>query len=219
MFAFVRQCSEDFAVPRWIVALSATVFFALASPLACWAQATEVGGIKFEPTQQVANTRLSLNGAGIRYKTVFKVYAAGLYLGSKAETAEQVLSSPGPKRIQIVMFRDIEGSELGKLMTRGMEDNAPREEFMKVIPGTLRMGDLFARQKRLLAGDTFTMDWIPGSGTLFTINGKPQGEPIKEPEFFSVIMKIWIGKKPAYEPLKDALLGKSKERPGNNANN
>ena len=46
------------------------------------------------------------------------------------------------------------------------------------------------------------------------VNGKLQGEPIKEPEFFSALMKIWLGKSPADQQLKDALLGKAATNAG-----
>ena len=108
----------------------------------------------------------------------------------------------------IVMLRDIDGNELCKLFTQGMERNAPREEFSKSIAGVLRISDIFSAKKKLLAGENFTVDWVPGSGTQLIVNGSPQGEPIKEPEFFSAMMKIWLGNSPADARLKDALLGK-----------
>lgn len=185
---------------------------ALVTAFGAQSQTTEVAGVKYENSLQVANTRLQLNGAGIRYKAVFKVYTAGLYLGSKAATPEEVLAAPGPKRLHIVMLREIDANELGKLFTRGMQDNAPREEFSKSIAGTLRMSDIFSSKKKLTAGEHFSVDWLPGVGTLVIVNGKQQGEPIKEPEFFSALMKIWLGKSPADYQLKEALLGKSAAR-------
>ena len=107
------------------------------------AQTVDLAGVKYAATAQVAGSTLQLNGAGIRYKFIIKVYTAGLYLGSKAGTPEAVLAAPGPKRMHVVMLRDIDGNELGKLFTRGMQDNASREEFSKSIPGTLRMTDIF----------------------------------------------------------------------------
>jgi hypothetical protein len=179
--------------------------------IAAHAQAVELSGAKFEPTVQVANTRLALNGAGIRYKIVIKVYAAGLYLGTKASTTEAVLAAPGPKRMHLVMLREIDSNEFGKLFTRGMQDNAGREEFAKSIPGTIRMGEMFAARRKLLAGDSVTVDYTPGIGTSVLINGKPEGgAPIKEPEFFNALLKIWLGEKPADHLLKDALLGHSR---------
>jgi hypothetical protein len=173
------------------------------------AQTTDLAGAKFEPTATVAGAPLVLNGAGVRYKAVFKVYAAGLYLSSKANTPEAVLAAPGPKRVQVVMLREIDANELGKLFTRGMQDNAPRDEFVKCIPGTIRMGEIFAVKKKLLAGDTFSVDWQPGSGTVVRINGKAANEPIVEPEFYSGMLRIWLGKSPADLMLRDAMLGKA----------
>lgn len=176
------------------------------------AQATELAGIKYDATMPLAGTPLVLNGAGIRYKAIFKVYTAGLYLASKAATPAAVLAAPGPKRMHIVMLRDIDANELGKLFVRGIRENSSREQFAKSIPGTIYMGNLFAAKKRLAPGEHFSVDWLPGTGTVVSVNGKPQGEPIKEPEFFAALMRIWLGKSPADAQLKDALLGKAAQR-------
>ena len=189
---------------------------ALFWPLASAAQTTEVAGVKFPNTVQVGNANLRLNGAGIRYKVVFKVYAAALYLSEKATTPEAALAAPGPRRLQVVMLRDIDGNELGKLFTKGMEQNAPREEFSKSITGIMRMSDIFSNRKKLLTGESFAVEWLPGTGTMISVNGKPEGAPVKEPEFYSALMKIWLGNSPADAQLKEALLGKT---PGSNFNN
>jgi hypothetical protein len=170
----------------------------------------DVSGVKLEDRITLADKPLVLNGAGVRYKAVFKVYTAGLYLGQKADTPEAVLATPGPKRLTITMLRDIDSAELGKLFSRGMEDNMERAAFSKLIPGVLRMSQIFSNHKKLLAGETFLVDWIPGTGTLITVKGKVEGEAFKEPEFFDALMRIWLGQKPADWMLKDALLGKSK---------
>lgn len=187
-------------------------FYLLAAcclPFASWAQTVELAGIKYAPSAQVAGSTLQLNGAGIRYKFVIKVYTAGLYLTAKATTPEAVLAAPGPKRMHVVMLRDIDANELGRLFTRGMQDNAPREEFSKSIPGTLRMADIFSAKKKLVAGDNFSVDWVPGVGTTVLVNGVAQGEPVKEPEFFTALIRIWLGNSPADTGLKDALLGQA----------
>ena len=181
---------------------------ALATSTTLQAQTT-VQGVKYDKTAQIAGTSVQLLGAGVRYKLVFKVYTAGLYLAGKASTPEEVIAAPGPKRMHIVMLRDIDANELGKLFTKGMEQNAPREEFSKCINGILRMSDIFSAKKKLTSGEYFYVDWVPGVGTQVVVNGQAQGEPIKEPEFFSALMKIWLGKSPADYQLKDALLGKA----------
>ena len=83
------------------------------------AQPVELSGIKFDSPIELRGTKLELNGAGIRYKVVVKVYAAGLYLTKKASTLEEVLAAPGPKRMAITVLRDVDSAELGKLLALG----------------------------------------------------------------------------------------------------
>jgi len=199
---------ESVVIRRTIV-LAAALAALLGAPLAQAQSTTEVAGVKYESAVQIGNARLLLNGAGIRYKAIFKVYTAGLYLGAKAATTEAVLAAPGAKRMHIVMLRDIDANELGKLFTRGMQDNSPREEFSKSIAGTIRLSELFSAKKKLAAGESFSVDYVPGQGTMVLINGKASIEPIKEPEFFSALLRIWLGHAPADAQLKDALLGKA----------
>ena len=188
---------------RWALGVCA---FILAG--SAWSQAVTVADVKYEPTQTLGDSTVQLNGAGVRYKAVFKVYTAGLYLEKKASTPQEVASQRGPKRLSITMLREIDSTELGKLFSRGMEDNMDRAAFSRIVPGVLRMSQIFSDQKKLQAGDQFMIDWIPGTGTVITVKGKVQGEPFKEPEFFNALLGIWLGNLPADFKLKDALLGK-----------
>ena len=176
-------------------------------PAAGWTQVT-VAGVKYEPTTELRGNKLQLNGAGVRYKAIFKVYAAGLYLSKKAGSTEEVLGAPGAKHMHITMLREIDSSELGKLFSRGIEDNMDKTAFSKLVPGVLRMSQIFSEHKKLASGDTFTLDWIPGTGTVILVKGVQQGEPFKEPEFYNALLRIWLGPNPADWKLKDALLGK-----------
>lgn len=201
--------------------ITATAAALMASPAVqaqAQPQAIELAGVKYEPTATVANTKLVLNGAGIRYKAIFKVYTAGMYLTAKAGTPEAVLATPGPRRMHITMLRDIDANELGKLFTRGMEQNTTRDDFMKSIAGTIKLSEVFSAKKKLVAGDSFFVDWIPGQGTVIVVNGKPANDPIKEPEFYSSLLKIWLGHAPADSMLKDALLGKTSSGNGSGNN-
>ena len=179
----------------------------LLAPAAGWAQVT-VAGVKYEPTTELHGNKLQLNGAGVRYKAIFKVYTAGLYLSKKSGTTEEVLAAPGAKHMQITMLREIDSAELGKLFSRGIEDNMDKSAFSKLIPGVMRMSQIFSDHKKLSSGDTFTLDWIPGTGTVILVKGVQQGEPFKEPEFYNALLRIWLGPNPADWKLKDALLGR-----------
>jgi hypothetical protein len=168
---------------------------------------TELAGVKVEDTATVGGVKLQLNGAGIRYKGPFKVYVADMYATKKFSSLEELLAAPGPKRLSMTMVREVEAGPFGKLLTRGMEDNNPKNEMSKLVPGLIRMGDIFAANKVLVVGDVLYLDWIPGTGLVITAKGKVQGDPFKEPEFFKALMSIWLGPVPADFKLKDALLG------------
>jgi hypothetical protein len=176
------------------------------------AQPVDLAGAKFERHAQVGGSSLSLNGAGIRYKVVFKVYAIGLYLPAKAGTLAAAVDQPGPKRVHAVMLRDVSGSELGKNFTSNFEANASREEFAGSISQIFRFGELFSSRKMMKAGDSFTLDWIPGTGTILSINGVPQGEPYPGPLFYSGMLKLWIGERDS-AGVRAALLGQAAAPP------
>jgi len=172
------------------------------------AATVEINGVKVEDSASVDNVTLQLNGAGTRYKYgIAKVYVAALYLGKKAASPEEVVGQPGPKRLSMHMLRDVDANEFGKLMTRGIEDNAAKGEMSKLIPGLIRMGQIFSEQRKMMNGEVILIDWIPGTGMIVTAKGKVQGEPFKEHEFFKAMMSIWLGQAPADFKLKEALLG------------
>lgn len=172
------------------------------------AQPVTVSGVKYDDAMDLKGSKLQLNGAGIRYRGPFKVYTAGMYLSKKAGTPEEAFAAAGAKRISITMLREIDSGELGKLFTRSVEDNMDKAAFSKLIPGLVRMSQIFTDWKKLNPGDSFTIDWIPGTGTVISVRGVPQGEPFKEPEFYTALMRIWLGPSPADWKLKESLLGK-----------
>ncbi len=168
-----------------------------------------VAGIKFDDSADVRGAKLQLNGAGLRTKLFFKVYAAGLYLGRKAATPDEVMAAGSAKRITLTMLREVESTEFAQAFAKGMEDNTDQAAYAKLLPAVQRMNQIFAEHKKLATGDTVTIDWVPGTGTLLSIKGAQQGEPFKEPEFYNALLRIWLGAKPADASLKEALLGKA----------
>lgn len=197
---------------RWFRLGIASAFTAvLALGNLAWAQATEPAELAVHPkTVEIQGHALQRNGVGIRTKAIFKVYSAALYLEKPASTLEEIAALPGAKRISVSMLRNINASELGKLFAHGMEDNMDKQQFSKLIPGVMRMSDVFSRHKELKTGDKFTLDWIPGEGMLLSVNGTPEPSEFTEPAFYQAMLGIWLGPKPADTKLKQALLGEER---------
>lgn len=199
----------DIRITR-LLAVACAVFAWVLTPAVF---AVEVGGVKFNETAKVANQDLKLNGAGIRYKVIFKVYAMGLYLKDKKTTPAEILAAPGAKRIQLVMMRDVSSNEFGEAFMAGIRKNSGKAEKAKLINQFLKFGELFASVPELKKGDVLMNDWIPGSGTHITLNGKVISDVIPDVAFYNVLLKIWLGEYPADAKLKKALLGESEETP------
>ena len=185
------------------ICLTPASFFSLAQT-----GGQDVAGVKVEESLDVGGSKLLLNGAGIRYKAIFQVYTAALYLTKKVSTPEEAFVAPGPRRVAISLLREVDSNDFGKSFTKAFEENTPKGEMSKLITGLLMQGEIFARQKKLVSGDTIWVDWIPGRGTVISVKGIPQGEPSKEIEFYNAMLRIWLGPNPVDWKLKDAMLGK-----------
>ena len=191
-------------LPRTFItslALAAT----LLSP--AWLQAAEVAGVKLDDAAKVAGADLKLNGAGVRTRAIFKVYAMGLYLPGKASTTDAVLASTGPRRITLVMMRDVSGDDMGQAFAAGINNNTDAAEKAKFAGQMAKLAEVFVKTGELKKGDTLHVDWNPTNGTAMTLNGKPLGEPLPDLAFYNALLKIWLGDKPADSSLKPALLG------------
>ena len=185
-------------------AMAMACLLAITSTLAMSANLTST---KFDTTVQLHGTPLVLNGAGTRFRVIFKVYDMALYTSKKVGTPEELLALPGPKRLSFVALREIPGTDLGLAFLKGLQANAAKDQVQKHTTSSTRLIDIFSGQSKLMPGDSFAMDFVPGSGTTFYIAGKPQGAPVGDAEFFNMVLKIWVGSSPADFMLKDALLG------------
>lgn len=175
------------------------------SAVAGTAAAAELDGVRLDDSAQVAGRDLKLNGAGLSLRLVFKVYAISLYLVEPRKTAEEVLNSDGPRRLAILMLRDVSGEEFSRALADSAADPAPT----RVDRGVLQVGMRIAAKAGLRKGDRLTMDWVPGIGAVIELNQKPLIEPIADRNFYNALLDIWLGARPADPALKKRLLGRA----------
>jgi hypothetical protein len=183
----------------------------IATSYSASASSVEVAGVKFEDLIRLADTDLKLNGAGVRYKTVFKFYAAALYLKEKTVKPNEVIAQNGAKRISIAILRDLKQDEFGRGFVAGIQQNTEKSERQKLIPQFIRLGEMFSTTQDIKKGDVLTIDWIPASGTLFSLNGKKMSEIFPDVAFYNAMLSLWLGDRPNDVALKRALLGENAE--------
>ena len=191
---------------RLICGLAAGLAIGLTSVSAAWAQSADTVGVHYQPSLKVEGVPLTLNGTGVSYRAVAKLYTVGLYVPQKSNKAEVIFSKNCSKEMRFVMVQGLRVDEIGKVITRGIEANSPRQEFFSLIPAIRAMGEQFSRIRRLSPNDTLSVEYVPKRGTMFYVNGQPAGKPIADANFFPAILRVWLGTHPTTQDLKDALL-------------
>ncbi len=166
-----------------------------------------VSGLVFERRVQVAGTDLLLNGTGLRAVAWFKAYAAALYLGARATTAEQAVSTEGPKRLQLRFYRDLPAVEFVKALNVGMPRNSDAALAPKLAERQALLAGRIAALETLHETDTIDLDFDPAQGLLFKLNGKLRGEAIPGDDFYGALLRVFIGDHPSDNKLKAGLLG------------
>jgi hypothetical protein len=165
--------------------------------------AAEVAGVKIDDKARVADTELSLTGAGLRKRAFFQVYAIGLYVRDRKTDP---IVQPGPKRVHIHMLRDVGADAFIEALADGIKANHTEAEAKALEPRVKQLGDTMARIKEAKKGMAIALDWN-GSATQLMIDGKPAGAPIEGEDFYRALLRIWLGEKPVQEDLKRSLLG------------
>jgi hypothetical protein len=182
---------------------AALAAMALAAPAA----ALEIEGVKLDDRVKVGPAELSLNGAGLRTRIGFKVYAGGLYLAEKTKDANAAIAAGGPKRVAIHMMRDVGAKTFVESLNEGIVKNTPPAELEKIKPQAAEMTATMEALGEAKKGDVILLDFVPGTGTQISVNGQPRGKPIPGDDFYRALLRIWLGDKPADGDLKKGMLG------------
>jgi hypothetical protein len=171
------------------------------------AQPVEVEGVKFEPTVQIGGQSLQLNGAGVRTRVFFKVYAAGLYVPQKSNSAATLLAQKGPRRVAIGMLRDVDADTFAGSLNDGLKANLSEQQLAGFKSQIEALNANLKGIGEAKKGDQIHFEFTPEAGTRIVVNGTARGSAIPGEDFFEAVLRVWIGDKPADAALKKGLLG------------
>lgn len=172
--------------------------------------AVQVGGVDFQPELGAQKGMLALNGAGLRTRVGFKVYAMGLYLRAPLTDAAAIIGDKGEKRIRIVLTRDLEAKQFGDALLTGLEKNHEPDELAALKPATDALIGALAAVGEVASGTEILLDQLANGATRLVVNGQRQGDDIADVKFYPALLRIWLGVRPADHDLRDALLRQSK---------
>ncbi len=173
------------------------------------APAATIAEQHFDDHIRLAESDLVLNGVGLRAVAWLQGYAAGLYLGERAATAEAVLAVRGPKRVRMKMMVEVESKEFVKAFGKGMQRNLSEAEHTALKPRMEKFDRIVAGLVKLRKGDVVDLDYLPSRGLVLSLNGRPRGEPLPGEDLYAGLLKIFIGTRPVDTKLKAGLLGAS----------
>lgn len=172
------------------------------------ASAIEAGGVRFDDRISLSGSELVANGAGVRRKFVFDVYAIALYLPARAASSDAATSQNAPRRIAVQLLRDVGAVDFVDALRSGIQENVSAAEFAALKPQIQQFADTLLVVKEVSKGTLVQIDYLPASGTRVTIAGQVRGKDIPGEAFYAALLKIWLGGKPVQADLKDKLLGR-----------
>jgi hypothetical protein len=176
------------------------------------AHGAEIEGVTIADriTLSASGPELVLNGAGVRHKLgVMKVYIGGLYLAAKTSDRDAILADAGPKRIFMqIVAEEVTGEEMIASMNGALHDNIAPAEYALIDKRVRALNAAMTAAKTLNRGTIVFLDYLPGTGTRFTVNGEEK-LTIAGDDFFRAMLRIWLGNKPVDGRLRDAMLGGS----------
>ncbi|MDB4974055.1 MAG: hypothetical protein JWN48_2396 [Myxococcaceae bacterium] len=175
----------------------------LLAALPSMVSAAEVLGITLPNRIVVQGKELTLNGIGVRSKTIFriKVYVAGLYLEEPHADAAAILASDTVRRLELHMTHAATSDRLKGELLDGLERNA-KAGLASLQP---RLDKLLAALPALQEGQTLVVSYVPGQGTTLQAAGRQVTAPGKD--LADALLRAWLGENPLDESLKKQLLG------------
>ncbi len=169
------------------------------------AGAMQVAGVTLPDGLTAGKDKLILNGAGIRKKFFFKIYAGGLYLKQKNTDPDQIVNDDAPMAVRMHFIYD--GVAAKKLIHGWNEgfDKATDGNIASIKTGIDKFNSFFTEEAK--KNDVYDIIYVPNQGTSVYMKGKLKGT-IGGLDFKKYLFSIWLGKKPADGNLKKGMLGK-----------
>jgi hypothetical protein len=165
----------------------------------------ELEGVAIDDSATVAGSKLVLNGASVQKRGFFKTNTCALYLTEKRHTLEDIVKLPGPKRVHLVMLRDVKGFLIARQFLTDFSASATEAEANALSKEVELIAAGYARIEMLHKGDVVVIDWIPGQGIVSTLNGQPMGPAHDNELLWDVSLRPVMGKQAPRE-LREQLL-------------
>lgn len=208
MIDFQQWCLVLWSKAR-VMAMGALAIVMMSLSVTAWTQTGSmvIADVRVPSSVDTSAGPLRLNGAGLRRKFLVKIYVASLYTAKPVASLEAATVPLMARRLQLHFLRGVSGKEISDVLVRAISATSTPSEVARASVGIAKLGEMVNAQKALKAGDSLSIDWVPGQGTYLGINGHGDGTCIVEPEFNLALLRIFLGDNPIDVGLKADLLG------------
>lgn len=160
-----------------------------------------------------AESELMLNGLASFEQLRHEYYLGALYLPQPAQSADDALYMPGPKRMDMrIVTESWSPRRFGRQWNQLISINNPAEQQQKLADDIIAFTNMLSDD--LLGGDQLVVEQLPKKGTRVLVNGNELFSSRHE-EFFNLLLNCWIGQRPPSTGFKQNILS----LPGGEAGN
>ena len=169
------------------------------------ANAKEIAGINLPDVLETGQSKLVLNGAGVRTKFFIDLYVGGLYLEQESHDPKRIIEANEPMAIRLHIVSS-------KITSQKME-KATRQGFVKATGGNTAPIEaqiekfISVFKEEINENDIYDLIYVPGKGVEVYKNDGYKSLT-KGLSFKQALFGIWLSDKPVQKRLKEEMLGK-----------
>jgi TonB family protein len=166
------------------------------------------------PTLQVAlaadatltnGTELKLFGIGIHQEKRNDIYVGALYSPEEIDDVNDLGDTYMSKRMAFKFIAKYSSRQLSRLWKQRIAMNNAKSDWRPMTKEIIQFSRIF--KQAMQPGDLINIDYVPGIGTEVLLNNT-SFLTIEKPEFYQLLLNIWIGSIPPTEAFKAGITGK-----------
>lgn len=145
---------------------------------------------------ELPDERLVMSPVAARDSLAAADLTLGLYARRRVAGPVEFMAQPGPKRLQLVMLRNVSADHIGRALMQAFRQHATRLEMAAHTEHLLGLGAAFGSRRGFAAGDRISLELAPGAGTSLRINSDLVSTRIGDVDFFSLLLRAWAVSSP-----------------------
>lgn len=150
-------------------------------------------------------TQLNLFGIGIHQEKRNDIYVGALFSPEQITDVADLNDTYMSKRMSFKFVAKYTPRQLSRLWKQRIAMNNSKSVWRPMTKEIIQFSRIFKRPMQ--DGDLINIDYIPGIGTEVFLNNT-SFLTVEKPEFYQLLLNIWVGTIPPTEAFKEGITGK-----------